>query len=178
MDDLIDAPRRHIDRLGDPILRDAHRLQKLSQQDLTRMGGCEVSHRSLVSLVVVDKLDVPGAGGAPCETNPPLVIDPNAVLAGAVAAQLLQAVAGWHAKVVNALSGIDENKLVVGEPAEFPAELLDVAAMPDRLGVLIPDRADHPPMITPRVINAKRYQARPAEKQRVAQSVGQIAVME
>src|ERR1700751_1034524 len=46
-------------------------------------------------LVVVDQLDVPRACGAPGEADPPLVVDPDAVLAGAVAGQLFQAVARW-----------------------------------------------------------------------------------
>jgi hypothetical protein len=49
--------------------------------------------------------------------------------------------------------------LVLGEPAEFRTEFFDVAAMPDRFGVLTPERADHLSMITLGVINAKRYQA-------------------
>ena len=36
-------------------------------------------------LVVVDKLDVSGAGGAPGEADAPLVVDADAVLAGAIA---------------------------------------------------------------------------------------------
>jgi hypothetical protein len=56
------------------------------------------------------------------------------------------------------LSAALMNKLVVREPAELRAELLAVTAVPDRLGVLIPERADHSSMITHDVINAKRYQ--------------------
>jgi hypothetical protein len=108
-------------------------------------------------LVVVDKFDVSGAGRAPGETDAPLVVHADAVLAGADAAQLLQPVAGWYAQVVDALSSVDENELVVSEPAEFRAKSLDVAALPDRLGVLVPERADHSPIVTLSVINAKRY---------------------
>src|SRR5271163_68117 len=109
-------------------------------------------------LVVVDEFDVAGAAATPCEADAPLVVDANAVLAGAGAGQLLQSVARRHPEVVDALSGVDESQLVVCEPAEFPAELLDVAALPDRLSVLIPERADHGSMITLDVINVKRYE--------------------
>jgi len=112
--------------------------------------------------VVVDQFDVPGAGGAPGEADPPLVVDADAVLACPVAGQLLQPVAWRHPQIVDAFGGIDENQLVVCEPAEFGAEFLDVAAVPDRLGVLVPERPDHPSMITLDVINVKRYEsARP-----------------
>jgi hypothetical protein len=107
--------------------------------------------------VVVDELDVSGTGGAPGEADPPLVVDTDAVLAGAAATELLQPVAGRYAQVVDALGGVDESKLVVREPAEFRTQSLDVAAPPDRLGVLIPERADHSPIVTVSVINVKRY---------------------
>jgi hypothetical protein len=58
-----------------------------------------------------------------------------------------------HPEVVDALGSVDENELVVCEPAEFGAELFDIAAMPDRLGVLVPERADHST-----TDNGKRYQ--------------------
>src|ERR1700737_3339506 len=48
-------------------------------------------------LVVVDQLDVPGAAGTPREADAPLVVDADAVLAGAAAGQLFEPVAGWHA---------------------------------------------------------------------------------
>src|SRR3974390_3047384 len=44
------------------------------------------------SLVIVDDLDVAGAAGTPRETDAPLVVDADAVFAGAAAGQLLQAV--------------------------------------------------------------------------------------
>lgn len=42
-------------------------------------------------------------------------------------------------QIVDAFGGIDEDELVVREPAELRAEPLDVAAMPDRFGVLAPE---------------------------------------
>jgi hypothetical protein len=68
-------------------------------------------------LVVVDEFDVPGAAGTPGETEAPLVVDADAVLAGAVADQLLQAVAGGYPQVVDALGGVDENEFVISELA-------------------------------------------------------------
>jgi hypothetical protein len=55
------------------------------------------------------------------------------------------------------LRGVDESKLVICEPAEFRAKSLAAAALPDRLGVLVPERADHSPIVTVSVINVKRY---------------------
>ena len=110
-----------------------------------------------ILLVVVDEFDVGGAAGAPCEADAPLVVDADAVLACPVAGELLQPVVWRYAEVVDALGGVDENELVVCELAEFRAKSLDVAALPDRLGVLVPERADHPAIVTLSVINVKRY---------------------
>ena len=132
-----------------------------SRNSVNRISPGWVGAKSAIGFLLSSGSRRAGRGrrrSAPGEADPPLVVDADAVLAGAVAAQLLQPVAWRHPQVVDALSGIDENKLVVGESAEFRAELVDVAAMPDRLGVLIPERADHPPMVTSRVINAKRYE--------------------
>ena len=67
--------------------------------------------------MVVDEFDVASAAGAPGEADAPLVVDADAVLAGAGADQLLQAIARRHPQVVDALGGVDENELVVGESA-------------------------------------------------------------
>src|SRR5258705_3472033 len=112
----------------------------------------------LSSLVVVNEFDVPGAAGTPGEADAPLVVDANAVLTGPGAGELLQAVARRHPQVVDVLGGGDENEHVVCESAELLTEDLNVLAPPDRLGVLIPERADHSSIVTRHVINAKRYQ--------------------
>src|SRR5258708_8432554 len=105
-----------------------------SRNSVRRISPGWVGAKSAIGfsfLVVGDEFDVAGSGGAPGEADAPLVVDADAVLAGAAAGQLLQPVAWWHPEVVDALGGVDDNELVVGEPAEFRAEYLDVAAMPD-----------------------------------------------
>jgi hypothetical protein len=51
--------------------------------------------------VVVNDLNLLWASVGPPETDPPLVVDPDAVLAGSIALQLLQPVAGRHTKLVD-----------------------------------------------------------------------------
>jgi arylsulfatase A-like enzyme len=46
-DDLTDAPLRHADLLRQPVLRDAHRLEELLEQDLARGGIRYLAHGSL-----------------------------------------------------------------------------------------------------------------------------------
>lgn len=62
------------------------------------MGADEVaSHRQW--LVIVDNLDIVGIAVVPTKTEPPLVIDANAVLTLSVGSQLLQPVPGWTCHV-------------------------------------------------------------------------------
>jgi hypothetical protein len=59
-------------------------------------------------------------------------------LAGASVDQFLQPIARRHSQVVDALSGVDENQLVVCEPAELRTEFPDIDPTPDGFDVLAP----------------------------------------
>lgn len=111
MHDFIDPARRHADGLGQCVLADAHRHQKLLIQNLARMGPCELGH-GVLSVVIDDLYIVCVVGGfIPLEADAPLVIDANAVLPFAVALQCFQAIAGRHAKKVDAVRGVQQSEL-------------------------------------------------------------------
>lgn len=154
VDDFVDPACWYIDRLRDPILRNAHRLKKLRQQDLAGVGGREICHCCLRS-VVVDQFDVGGSAGAPGEADAPPVVDADPVLTGSVAGQFLQSVTRRYPQVIDVLGRIDEDELVIRESAELRTEPLDVSALPDRRGVLVSERADNKPIVTSDVINGK-----------------------
>jgi hypothetical protein len=69
------------------------------------------ANQRLAKPVIVDELDVAGAAGTPGEADAPLVVDADALLAGASADEFLQPIARRHSQVVDALSGVDENQL-------------------------------------------------------------------
>jgi len=50
--------------------------------------------------VVINDLDVVGVPVKPHKTHAPLIVDANAVLSSAVAAQSLQPVARWHTQEI------------------------------------------------------------------------------
>src|SRR5262245_3529080 len=74
---------------------------------------------SFTSSVVVDDLDVFRASVCPGEADPPLVVDPDAVLAPSAPLERLQPVARWDAKVVESHCGIEDRKLPQG-CSEYP----------------------------------------------------------
>ncbi len=61
--------------------------------------------------MVVDDLNVVRVAAAPSETDPPLVVDSDAVLPAPVALERLQPVARRYAQVVQALGGVELNQL-------------------------------------------------------------------
>jgi hypothetical protein len=75
--------------------------------------------------MIVDNLNVNSVGWHPAEANPPLVIDPDAVLPEPVAGQSLEAVAGNRAQIGELRSGMNVVQLPLcrcGDTLEFPAE--------------------------------------------------------
>ena len=72
--------------------------------------------------MVVDDLDVPGFAITPYETDPPLVVDANAVLLFPITSQALQAVARREPQIVQAGGRIEHSQfsercaLEIGRP--------------------------------------------------------------
>jgi hypothetical protein len=111
------------------------------------------THVVLLSSVVVGDLDVSRAGRCPGEANPPLIVDPEAVLTGAVSMQLLQTIPWWYPQVAECLSRINDQQLSIRHPLQIRAESPHPLTPPDPFCVSVRERLDHAPSITPRVNN-------------------------
>lgn len=66
--------------------------------------------------VVIDDLDIFGTIIPPHEADPPLIVDPDQVLAGPIAPQSFQSVAGRLAQVLQAVRRIKHVELAGGDP--------------------------------------------------------------
>ena len=64
-----------------------------------------------IALVVVDDFDIGGPFLSPDETDAPLVIDPDGVLATTVADQRFEPVCWWRAQVVEMARGMEHVEL-------------------------------------------------------------------
>jgi hypothetical protein len=85
--DLVDPPRRHRDRARQLVLAELQRLEELRKEDLARVHRWHdhvVLH--VLLLVVVNDLDTFRPCLRPEEADPPLLVDPDAVLSLPVAA--------------------------------------------------------------------------------------------
>ena len=87
----------------------------------------------------VDDLDV-----LPAEADAPLIVDANAVLAGPIAFEFLQAVAGRDAQILELLGGVHEAELAQHEALELRWEAADRLSLEQALGVPIGETVDHP----------------------------------
>jgi hypothetical protein len=75
--------------------------------------------------VVVDDLDVLRPGRGPPETDPPLVINADAVLASTVTFECLQPVAWWNAKVIQDLGSIRHGEFAQRDPLQVTVHGFD-----------------------------------------------------
>jgi hypothetical protein len=92
--------------------------------------------------MVIDNLDIQGIAAIPLETDSPAVIDANAPLAGAVAFQGFQAIAGRGAKKFQRGRGAELRQFALGDAADGdPATR--AAAGKEGLGVFVAEGSDH-----------------------------------
>jgi len=110
---LPDPLGRDADLLGQTILTDAQGLEKFFQKEFTGGNWPKFSHTCLSSMVV-HYLHVFGACFRPAKTDAPLIVDPDAVLAGSIALQSLQSIARWHTQIVQAARDIELPELTPG----------------------------------------------------------------
>jgi hypothetical protein len=94
--------------------------------------------------MIIDDLDIDWAGRAfrPLETNPPLVIDADAILTLPIAPQPFQAITGQCGEVFQTRRGVEPVQTyfsLPGEPGEFP----NMAAFGKALASLVPVTHDH-----------------------------------
>jgi hypothetical protein len=95
------------------------------------------------SSVIIYDLDIERVAVFPPETNPPLVVDANTMLARAVALEFLQTVAGWHPEVDQLFGGVDEPELAQDGAVELRRESADWFTPEQPLGILISEALDH-----------------------------------
>ena len=109
---------------------------------MDRGHGCGRGHGFLLS-VVVDQLDIFGACVGPGEADPPLLVDPDAVRAGAIALQLFESISRRDPQVAENLGGVEDQQLAEGDSLGAVVKLADALPHPDPLGLLVSERPDH-----------------------------------
>jgi len=93
--------------------------------------------------VIVDDLDLVSVTILPAEADTPLIVDPNAVLAGAPAFELLEPIAGRNAEILKPFCCVDEPQLSKHDPMKVGREASDRVAPEEALGVPIGEAVNH-----------------------------------
>ena len=93
--------------------------------------------------MVVNDLHLLRTGVGPHEADPPLVVDPDAVLPGPVTLERLEPVPRWHSEVVEHLRGADLAKLAQRDSMDSRIDRVHTFSTPQPFGVLAPERPDH-----------------------------------
>ena len=110
----------------------------------------------MTSVIIYD-LDVIRIAAGPPEADAPLIVDPDTMLAGTVALQFLQPVAGRHSQILQRLSGINSHQLPQHGALERRGIAPDALPVEETLRISIGEALDHRRIITTNVINVKRY---------------------
>ena len=96
-------------------------------------------------LMVIHDLDLLGIRAGPAKANPPLVVDPDRVLAAPAAAQRLQPVARWQAEEGEFDGGIDELEFDDGSLPDVGGQAPGAAGGPKPFRLTIGEAFDHFP---------------------------------
>lgn len=81
---------------------------------------------------------------APAKTNAPLLIDPNAVLSGAIASQLLQPIPRRYAEFVQPHGGIENAEFAQHDAPQISGKAPHRLAPPQSLSIAVAKAAVHP----------------------------------
>jgi len=91
----------------------------------------------------VGNLDLVGVPVTPLETDSPLVVDANAVLAGPISDQFLQAVTWGDAEIFHRLGGIQKHQLPEGGSLDGGGQLLNLQPVEEALRLLVAETFFH-----------------------------------
>jgi hypothetical protein len=97
----------------------------------------------LPSSVIVDQLDILGTTIGPTETNPVLVVDPNAVLTFAISGKLLQSVPRRNSKVFNIPCRIDHQQFPPRPTLDVRPEAADIGPFENRASGRVPEASNY-----------------------------------
>jgi hypothetical protein len=107
--------------------------------------------------VIVGNLDIERVGAFPTKADPPLIVDPDAVLTLSVFEQLFESIAGWYPEVFHRVCRIENQEFSKRDALDTVRELPRSGPAKDLLRLRISEAPNHDSILTPHVINVKRY---------------------
>jgi len=119
--------------------------QKVLQQDFSGMDGFELLGWHDVASVIVHDLNLVRAALRPAETDPPLIVEANAVLTSTVPTESLQPVPWRDSEILEPSRRIELSQLPKRNTLEVWTELPDGLAGEQPLGIPVAEAPNHRP---------------------------------
>jgi hypothetical protein len=93
--------------------------------------------------MVVRHFDIMSIAFIPAETDAPLVVDTDAVLAAAIARKRLQPICWRDAEIIQTFSDIKLNQLAPRDPVQLRRKMAQELALKQPLSASVPKRLNH-----------------------------------
>ena len=136
--DLIDPAGRHTEALRQTVLRQTKRLEKIFPQHLTRVHRPQPLPGHGLLLVVINDFDIMRIALLPSKTDPPLIVDANAVLPHSITGELLESVTRRHAQVLQRGGRVELDQFSQRDTMDRLRQLPDGLPVEEALGILVP----------------------------------------
>jgi hypothetical protein len=107
--------------------------------------------------MIINNFNIVGVAVLKAEANPPLFVDADAPLSGAITHKLFQPVAGRDAQIFHLGGGFNQFELLLRRLRQGPVKLADSKALEDGGGFFIGECLNHALTLTHSVNNGKRY---------------------
>ena len=109
------------------------------------------------SLVIIGDLDIECIAIFPAEADPPLIVDPDTVLAFSVPRQLFEPIPGRDSQIRQGVGRVKHQELPQRRALNALRELSRTFAAKDPFGLWVLEAPNHLYIITHSVNNVKRY---------------------
>jgi hypothetical protein len=120
--DFTDSPLGHPHGLGELVLSDTYRLQKILQEDFTGMYWRHLPFHGSSPSMVIDDFDIVGVPFIPPETDTPLIVNADAPLSFSIPSQLLQPVGRWDTEEIKVGSAVNQGQFSKGGLLNIPGK--------------------------------------------------------
>jgi len=107
--------------------------------------------------MVVGDFHIQSIAAFPAEADPPLIVDPDAVLTLPIPGQLFEVIPGRNSQIGQSIGGVKHEELLQSRAVNILRELSRAFALEDPFGLWVFEAPNHSTIIMRRVNNVKRY---------------------
>ena len=157
VNDLIDTTWRNMDVLGQSVLADFFRLQKLFHEDFSRVEREHFLFTHGHLLMVIDDFNVISVFFLPDKTNTPLIIYSDAVLTFPLPLQAFKVIRGWVSKVTHIFSPVQHAEFSKSYALDGLRQFARKLTVENLFSFSRFKGLYHMPILTQSVNNGKRY---------------------